>query len=123
MARVKVSLPHEGDCWFFISPQDKVSDFVTAVKEEDPLINSVEVLSGANGESQLAETSMLYEELSDRQTPVFLKVNDMMYRFDSSKAGVESVSLEEKSDWFQQCQSLGIPLNHGSTITTIIQQM
>ena len=45
-ARVKINLPEQGDCWFFIQPEDSVMDFCARVQSEDPLISSLEVLQG-----------------------------------------------------------------------------
>lgn len=86
MARVKVHLPATGDCWFFISPQLSVKDFLNEIKEEDNQIETLEILAGKKTQQPLADSSILYNELKDRTRPIFLKVNgDMMYRFDSDK--------------------------------------
>ena len=44
-ARVKVSLPSQGTCWFFINPGTTMASFADRVKQEDPQIQSAEVLS------------------------------------------------------------------------------
>ena len=47
-ARVRVNLPDRGLCWFFITPEDRVEDFATALKTEDNLVVSLEVMTGNN---------------------------------------------------------------------------
>ncbi len=125
MARVKVHLPATGDCWFFISPQLSVKDFLTEIKEEDNQIETLEILAGKKTQQPLAETSILYNELKDRTRPIFLKVNgDMMYRFDSDKTdATQKIDLKEKSKYFQQCKDANLSNIQSSTISTILKQI
>ena len=120
MARVKVNLPAQGDCWFFIDPRDKVSDFIANVKEEDAMINKLEVLTGGQKQSAVKSDEVLYEVLQDRSKPMFLRLNGMMYEFETKRAGANAVDLTETSTWFSQCEKLGMTNVHSSTLATII---
>ena len=54
-ARVRVNLPENGDCWFFIQPEDSIDEFCAKVKAEDPLINSLEVLKGKSSKFEVCD--------------------------------------------------------------------
>jgi hypothetical protein len=43
MARVRVHLPQEGDCWFFIRPDETAATFRDEVDKEDALVNMVQL--------------------------------------------------------------------------------
>ena len=123
MARVKINLPERGDCWFFIDPRDKVEDFVSQVKTEDPQVKSVEVLSGGALTKPIEGQKYIYTALQDRTQPKFLKVNDMIYKFDSEKTGLHRLDLTEDSPWFATCKKQGLTNIQSSTIATILKQV
>lgn len=54
---------------------------------------------------------------------MFLRLNGMMYEFETQRAGTSTVDLAEKSTWFSQCEKLGLTNVHSSTLATIIGQM
>ena len=45
-ARVRLTLPGRGDCWFFVDPELSVHDFKQKCQEEDSNITEVEILQG-----------------------------------------------------------------------------
>ena len=65
-ARVKVNLPQAGQCWFFINPQDTVSQIVDSIKSEDNKISTAEVLTGTDNKQEVVRGSeTLYTALQD----------------------------------------------------------
>ena len=88
MARVKINLPERGDSWFFIDQDATVKDFAKLVKQEDSKISNLEFVSGKPSEGNskaLAQNDLLFNVLQDRTTPTYLKLNDMLYKFDSTR--------------------------------------
>lgn len=45
-ARVMVNLPDRGNCWFFVTPTDRVEDLVSALQKEDSMVKSLEIMTG-----------------------------------------------------------------------------
>ena len=82
MARVKLHLPKEGECWFFIKPEDTVATFIESVKNEDDEISKLEVLEEAGKSMKpVKDSAPLYSLIRDSQTPLFLSLNGMEFRF------------------------------------------
>ena len=124
MARVKVCLPQHGNCWFFINPNDTVSNFVEAVCNEDSKVKSLEILSGPDSAPKAVKKTLpLYKVLNDRDTPVYLRLNNMLYQFANARVGEDKVDLTEQSQWFNQCKQAGLANMHSTTIATILRQV
>ena len=127
MARVKINLPGRGDSWFFIDQDATVHDFSKLVKQEDPDISNLEIVSGkpSSGESKaLAQNDLLFNALEDRTAPIYLKMNDMLYKFDSSMdADQAAIVLDETDQWYDECKKAGLASIHSSTIANIIQNI
>ena len=108
MARVKINLPGRGDSWFFIDHEATVNDFTKTVKQEDPEISNLELVSGkpASDKSKtLAQNDLLFNVLEDRQAPIYLKLNDMLYKFDSSReTDSTGIDLTETNQWYDECR-------------------
>lgn len=63
----------------------------------------------------------LYEQLQDRSQPIYLNLNDMMYKFDSTREAASALAINEPSDWFNVCKKNGLSNMHASTIATILR--
>ena len=50
-ARVKLTLPKKGHCWFFVDLDTRVNDFKKQCLEEDEVVKEVEVLQGNAGKA------------------------------------------------------------------------
>ena len=127
MARVKINLPGRGDSWFFIDQDATVRDFSKLVKEEDPEISNLEIVSGkpSSGSSKaLAQNDMLFDVLEDRTAPIYLKLNDMLYKFDSARdANQAGIDLIETDHWYDECRNAGLANLHSSTISNILKNV
>ena len=138
-ARVRVNLPDNGDCWFFIQPEDSIDEFCAKVKAEDPMINTLEVLKGKSSKIEVCDgQESLFESLKGSKKPMYLRLNDILYRFgnpeDESKivsgtattktnSDVGSFDLKETSPLFNQCKKLGLSNYQSSTIATLMRQV
>ena len=124
MARVKINLPGRGDSWFFIEREATVNEFTKIVKQEDPEISNLEFVSGkpTSGKSKtLAQNDLLFNVLEDRQSPIYLKLNDMLYKFDSARdTDSAGIDLTETNQWYDECKTAGLANLHSSTISNII---
>ena len=101
-ARVKLALPAKGNCWFFIDPELSVAAFKERCSSEDKTIESVEVLSGAKASPAQDQTS-LYSLLGDRESPVYLRLNNINFMFDTQRTQL-SMEIRETSPWFNHCK-------------------
>ena len=101
-ARVKLALPAKGNCWFFIDPELSVAAFKERCSSEDKTIESVEVLLGAKASPAQDQTS-LYSLLSDRESPVYLRLNNINFMFDTQRTQL-SMEIRETSPWFNHCK-------------------
>ena len=138
-ARVRVNLPDNGDCWFFIQPEDSIDEFCAKVKAEDPMINTLEVLKGKSSKIEVCDgQESLFESLKGSKKPMYLRLNDILYRFgnpeDESKivsgtattktnSEIGSFDLKETSPLFNQCKKLGLSNYQSSTIATLMRQV
>ena len=98
MARVKVELPGQGESWFFISQDETVKKFIEGLKHEEDRIETIEVLreTSSGNKTPMAEKDKLFEALQQRTTPMYLKINDMTYKFDTTRdADMTELSLED----------------------------
>ena len=106
MARVKVELPGQGESWFFISQDETVQKFINDLKYEEDSIDKIEVLRETETGSiaPMPPKAMLFEALEKRQEPVYLRINDMTYKFDMTRdADMTELSLEDTDKWFSEC--------------------
>ena len=66
-AKVKINLPNQGECWFFIDPVHTVGDFTTEVKLEDQdAISSLKILrsdKAGGAPKAVGQSEILYEQL------------------------------------------------------------
>ena len=76
-----------------------MQDFVTEVQAEDKdAITSLQILRGKTGATKpVKESDSLYDQLQDRSTPIYLKLNEMMYKFDTQTERGSEIDLSEKS--------------------------
>ena len=123
-ARVKVNLPQAGQCWFFINPQDTVSQIVDSIKSEDTKISTAEVLTGTDKKQEVVRGSeTLYSALQDNSRCFYLKLNDMLYKFDQGEAGQQTLDLTEKNPVYDMCKTEGLSNIQSSTVATIMRQV
>ena len=69
------------------------------MQEEDKnSIDSLEVLRGKEGAvKSVGENESLYEQLQDRTSPIFLKLNSMLYKFDTNSENACTLDLKEST--------------------------
>lgn len=77
-ARVKLTLPKKGHCWFFVDLDTSVNDFKKQCLEEDEVIKEVEVLQG-NAGKVVEDGQLMYSLLSERNSPLYLRLNNIHY--------------------------------------------
>lgn len=124
--RIRLTLPERGDCWFFVNRDLSVQDFKQRCQDEDANVAEVEVLQGTTNKPVGAQDSTsLYSLLADRTTPVFLRLNNIFYRFENQGKGEDVVPIEikETSPWFDHCKQLGMTNLQASTLNTMIHQI
>ena len=122
VAQVKLHLPKEGDCWFFIKPQDTVSQFLQSVKSEDADIKEVDIVT-TNGK-KVVDSDIMYQKLQDSKTPIFLRLNGSEYKFDDNSLARDlQATLSDTCQWFDQCKAAGLSNFHATTISTALREV
>ena len=95
-----------------------------SIKTEDSKISSVEILSGDDKKQQVVRGSdILYSALQDSSRSHYLKLNDMLYKFDQGETGQQTLDLNEKSALFNDCKTQGLSNMQAATIATIVRQV
>ena len=121
-ARVKISLPLVGDCWFFIGPEETVESFKEKCTQEDSGIETIKVLRSGK-QTECSTSTNLYEALQDIKEPLYLKLNNITYQFDTQKGPVSFNASSQKSVVKDQLTKAGLGSIHGSTLSSILHQM
>ena len=110
-AQIKISLPEKGETVFFVSPETSVQDFKQKCQDEDSCISKVEILRGNSTEPVAdEETVSLYDLLKVRDIPLYLKLNNILYQFQTQRMNQSQKQLQinEISNWYSYCQDLGM---------------
>lgn len=116
-AKVCISMPTNGDMWFFVEPKTTVGEFKNLLLQEDAQVSSIIVLKD-NGQSSDQES--LYQ-LFENGEPLFLKLNNITYQFNTSKqaesATTASLEVGSIDKYYKQCSDLGLTSISATTIS------
>lgn len=116
-ARVCIRMPTNGDIWFFVEPKTTVGDFKNLLVQEDTQISTIDLLK-SNG--QTSDSESLYE-LFEKGEPLFVKLNNITYQFNTSKKEDAetkgSLQVGSVDKYYKQCSDLGLTSISATTIS------